>query len=383
MNSNKDRPVVAICVNSAWNVANFRGGLVRGLVAAGYRVVVLAPDDHPREALAALGCELHPIAMDRGSVSPVHDLALLARLRRALAALRPAVVLGYTIKANVYAGLAAQSLGIPVINNIAGLGTMFLRGRGAALVARALYRIALARSRVVFFQNPDDQRLFLDTRLVRPRQARLLPGSGVDLDRFAVTPLPADEGAGPVSFVLIARLLRDKGVAEYVEAARQVRAKGHDARFVLVGGHDPGNAASIASALLAEATDSATIDYRGPVSDVRAAIAEADCVVLPSYREGLPRTLLEGAAMGRPLIATDVPGCRELVVEGANGFLCRAADVDSLATTMIAMIESGADARRAMAAASRRMAEQRFDERLVVEAYRCAIADVTAGGPAS
>ncbi|RHW16707.1 glycosyltransferase family 1 protein [Sphingomonas gilva] len=371
------QPVVAICINSAWNVANFRAGVVRALVAAGYRVVAMAPPDHPAAALREIGCELVPVPMERGSLSPIHDIRLLVKFRRVLKALRPVAVLGYTIKPNVYGGLAAQSLGIPVINNIAGLGTMFLRGRMAAAVAGTLYKLALARSHTIFFQNPDDLEMFVARRLVSPTKAALLPGSGIDLDRFRVAPLPAQDGAAPV-FLLVARLLRDKGVVEFADAARMLRQSGVQARFVVVGDHDPENAASIPLEMLRAWMAEGVVEYRGPVADVREAIAEADIVVLPSYREGLPRTLLEGAAMGRPLVATDVPGCREVVDDGVNGFLCRARDAIALRDALMEMLSAGAGGRSRMASASRERVERLFDERFVVEAYMRAVAKASA-----
>ena len=373
MSSVGPRRTIVICVNSAWNVVNFRRGLVRDLVSNGFRVVVLAPLDQSRAAFEQLGCEVTHIDLDRESLSPLHDLKVLFRIRRELKRLRPIVMLGFTIKPNIYGSLAAQSLGIPVVNNIAGLGTMFLRGRLAAALARLFYRLALRKSYVVFFQNPDDRNLFVQSRIVLPEQARLLPGSGIDLSQFTPGVLPGTEDTRPVMFLLIARLLRDKGVVEYITAARTLNRSNANARFVLVGGHDLLNSASISTALLNNAIEEAAIEYVGQIEDVRTEIAKADCIVLPSYREGLPRTLLEGAAMGRPLIATDVPGCREVVHEGATGLLCLPRDSGSLATALRRMVEAGASERQRMGANARRMVENHFDERFVAAAYHEAI----------
>ena len=367
------RRTVAVCVNSAWNVLNFRRGLVRDLVSNGFRVVVLAPLDQSREPFEQLGCEVTHIDLDRGSLSPLHDLRVLLQIRRELKRLRPIVMLGFTIKPNVYGSLAARSLGIPVINNVAGLGTMFLRGRLAAALARLFYWSAFRKSYVVFFQNPDDHDMFIRRGIVRSEQARLLPGSGIDLARFMPDALPGADERQPVVFLMIARLLRDKGVAEYIGAARHLRKSNANARFVLVGGHDLKNSAAISTAVLNNAISEAAIEYVGQIADVRKEIAKADCIVLPSYREGLPRTLLEGAAMGRPLVATDVPGCREVVRDETTGILCRPRDPKSLATALKRMIDAGALERQRMGSNARRMVENQFDERFVASAYREAL----------
>lgn len=221
------------------------------------------------------------------------------------------------------------------------------------------------RCPVVFFQNPDDLELFVGDRIVRRPQARLVPGSGIDLERFAPVPLPS----GPPRFLLIARLLRDKGVCEYVEAARVLRAEHPDAEFQLLGPIDTDNRSAIRRDELDRWIAHGTIDYLGSAEDVRPHIAAASAIVLPSYREGLPRSLLEGAAMARPLIATDVPGCRELVEPGVNGLLCDVRSADSLAGAMRALIETSFEERAKMGLASRKLVEERFSEQRVVEAY--------------
>ena len=237
-----------------------------------------------------------------------------------------------------------------------------------------LYRVGLSRAAVVFFQNPDDRALFIERQMVRPDQARLLPGSGVDLDRFAPSPQPS----GPVTFLLIARLLGDKGVREFAAAAKSLRAELPDARFELLGPIDEGNRTAIARAELDGWIAQGLVDYLGETDDVRPYVSAASAVVLPSYREGLPRTLLEAAAMARPLIATDVPGCREVVEDGVNGFLCRVRDSASLAKAMKKFVESSSAKRLAMGEAGRRKVQDKFSETVVIRAYLDAL-DTLAG----
>ena len=350
---------VVISANSIWNIANFRAGLVSGLAANGYRVVVAAPG-------ASGGPDQVDIAIDRSGLNPLRDALLMLAYRRLLGQVRPAAYLGFTIKPNIYGSIAARLTGIPSIPNVSGLGTAFLRGGGLAWFVGGLYRIAFRRCPVVFFQNPDDRDLFLARRIVAPNQAKLVPGSGIDLDRFA--PVAGSEGAHP-TFLLVARLLGDKGVREYAAAARLLKARMPEVRCQLLGPLDPGNRTAISQAELEGWIAEDVIDYLGELDDVRPAVARATVIVLPSYREGLPRTLLEGAAMGKPLIATDVPGCRQIVKEGVNGTLCAARDADSLASAMTRMAALDPERLGEMGRASRSIVQEQYSEALVIAAY--------------
>lgn len=361
---------VLISANSAWNIANFRAGLIRSLQAAGHIVVAAAPADGETERLKALGCCFIPLPMDNQGTSPARDMALLARYRRLLKAERPEVFLSYTIKPNIYGTLAARSLGIPSINNVSGLGTAFIRDGWLTTVVKRLYGAALAGSSTVFFQNTEDRDLFLANGLVQTAQAEVLPGSGIDLTQFAATPMPDGED---VIFLMIARLLWDKGVGEYVEAARLLKARVPAAQCRILGFLDVPNRTAVARADVERWVEEGIITYQGATDDVRPFIEAAHCVVLPSYREGTPRTLLEAAAMARPLIATDVPGCREPVREGVNGHLCTVRDGADLADKMAAFCAAPPAARAAMGRASRALAEEHYAEEIVVEAYRQAI----------
>jgi glycosyltransferase involved in cell wall biosynthesis len=307
--------------------------------------------------------------MDARGTSPVRDAMLFFRYIAALRRIRPAVYLGYTAKPNIYGSLAAHALGIPVINNIAGLGVAFLKRDWLNVTIRSLYRVALARSRHIFFQNPDDLALFAGARLVDLERTSLLPGSGVDLSRFQ--PVLAAPGEGrELNFLLLARLLWAKGVRDYVEAARLVRAKHGQVRFRIAGPIEPGRKESVQAADLEGWQREELTEYLGPLKDVRPALAEADCVVLPSYYpEGTPRSLLEAAAMAKPLISCDVPGCREIVRESVNGLFCEPRTPHSLAAAMERIITMPDEQRAEMGMASRREVERRFDERFVIRRY--------------
>lgn len=365
---------IVICLNTAWNLINFRAGLIRALVSAGHEVVAVAPDDRYAGGLQALGCRFVPFHMENGGTNPFKDVLLLWRFVRLLARERPDVYLGYTVKPNVYGSLAAHMLGIPVVNNIAGLGAVFISGGWVVWVVRSLYRTALKRSAKVFFQNRDDQQLFINGGLVRPGVTDLLPGSGIDLIHFApISKSPLNRGDSKFRFVLIARMLRDKGVMEYVEAAKVVRNKYPQAECCLLGPLDVQNPAAISRAEMDAWVASGAVNYLGVTDDVRIEIADADCVVLPSYREGTPRTLLEAGAMARPIITTDVVGCREVVNDGVNGYLCNVRDAADLAQRMEQMLSLSPGQRAAMGLRGRRKIESEFDERIVIEKYLATI----------
>lgn len=361
-----------ISINASWNIVNFRRGLIAGLQSEGFRVVALAPPDEYSDRFAALGVDYHPIEMDKQGVSPRRDLMLLARYYLALRGIRPDIFLGYTAKPNIYGSLAAHLLGIPVINNVSGLGTAFIKQGLLTRIVSNLYRIAFSRSATVFFQNDDDRALFIRERIVPARKAALLPGSGINTRDFAPRERASDKG-GAITFLLIARLLWDKGVGEYVGAARKVRQQHPEARFQLLGFLDVPNRTAVGRADVEGWVAEGLIDYLGHADDVRPAIANADVVVLPSYREGLPRTLLEGAAMAKPLIASDVPGCRHVVENGRNGLLCTVRNSEALAEAMFDMLRLSPEERAAMGEAGRKRIETEFDERIPVGLYMRAI----------
>lgn len=362
---------VVISINASWNIINFRRGLIAALQLKGFRVVALAPPDEYSGRFRDLGVDHYPIEIDKQGVSPRRDLMLLGRYYHALRRIRPDLFLGYTAKPNIYGSLAAHALGIPVINNVSGLGTAFIKRGFLTHLVSGLYKLAFARSATVFFQNEDDQAMFVRERIVHPQKAALLPGSGINTRDFT-----AQTGGSPpetFTFLLIARLLWDKGIREFVEAARLVRQQEPRARFELLGFVDVPNRTAVSRGDVNAWVEEGVVDYLGHLDDVRPAIAAADCVVLPSYREGLPRVLLEGAAMAKPLIATDVPGCRHVVEHGHNGLLCTVRDAASLAEAMLEMLRLSQDELTSMGAAGRARIEAEFDERIPVERYMAAI----------
>jgi glycosyltransferase involved in cell wall biosynthesis len=372
------QPAVLLSVNTAWNAWNFRAGLLDAIMSNGYRAVVAAPADRYAERLVGAGCEFVDLPMDSNGTHPGRDLRLLLRYLALLRSQAPAAYLGYTIKPNVYGSIAAQMLGIPVINNIAGLGAAFIDNSMVTRVARLLYRTALRRSSRVFFQNPHDHKLFVEAGLASAGVTDLLPGSGIAPGRYDAAPAPARGDGAPFCFLLVGRMLVNKGVVEFAEAARIVRQRFPDARFQLLGPVNEANPNRVPPQDIAAWQAEGLVEYLGAADDVRPHVAAADCVVLPSYREGVPRTLLEAAAMARPIVATRVPGCIDVVEDGVNGLLCEARNAPDLARAMLDMASLPLARRQRMGAAGRLKVVEEFDEALVIRKYLDAIAEVTA-----
>lgn len=357
---------IAIVLNTSWNIYNFRLNLVRSLQQEGHEVHAVAPEDEYTPALIQEGLIYHPVKMDSRGANPIKDLALIFELRRIYRRIRPDVILHFTIKPNIYGTLAAASLKIPVINNVCGLGTVFLKKGLISKVAILLYRLSFRFASKVFFQNTDDLKLFLDNRLIKEDQADLVPGSGIDLKHFKLAPRKKGK---PFTFLLISRLITDKGILEYIQAVEQLRKEGIPARFQLLGAMDPKHKRGIPTEMIHRWIDSGTIEYLGTTRDVRFFIEQADCVVLPSYREGTPRTLLEAASMGRPIIATNVPGCKQVVEHGINGLLCEMKNAEDLANKMRQMAALPENVLKEFSVNARKKVEQEFDESLVISKY--------------
>ena len=350
------------------SLINFRGPFIAALLAAGHEVVAAAPgmDEGTAGRLRALGAEPVTLHLSNASLNPLSLLRSLRELRRLLRRHRPDAIVSYTIKPVIVGALAAHSAGVAnIVSLITGVGFAFTEEPGrnpkrklVRRIATGLYRAALKRSRLVLFQNPDDLALFRDLRLLpRDSNVQIVDGSGIDVEHFAPAPLPAEP-----SFLMIARLLGDKGIHEYAEAAVRLCKEHPDVEIGLVGYLDP-SPDSLSQAQLDDLI-ARGIRFYGKLDDVRPAIAAASVYVLPSYREGTPRSVLEAMAMGRPVITTDAPGCRETVVDGLNGFLVRPRDADALHAAMKRFIEEPGLIPQ-MGAQSRAIAERRYDARKV------------------
>jgi glycosyltransferase involved in cell wall biosynthesis len=365
---------VAIVINTSWNIYNFRMSLVKALQNEGMEVYAIAPEDKYSHLLTESGCHYVPVAMQSSGANPLHEAGVFYDLYKAYKQVQPDVILHYTIKPNLYGTVAAHLLGIPCINNVSGLGTAFLSNSMVAKVARRLYRVAFRYPDKVFFQNEDDRNLFLKFGIVAPEITEVIPGSGIDTVRFSPNGQHINK---EFTFLMISRLLYDKGLLEYADAIRLLKQKGIKAKFQLLGAPDPGHRRGIPLAMLNEWIENKLVDYLGTTDDVLPLIHKADCVVLPSYREGTPRTLLEAASAAKPIVATNVAGCNNVVTDGYNGFLCRHHDAEDLADKMLRMYELNDEQRRTMAQNSRRTAVDRFDEKIVIRRYLNAVREIS------
>lgn len=358
---------VFLTSNTSWYLYNFRKSTIRALQDQGYKVVCLSPqDDFSQRLVDELGAEHVALPMVGKSTGLVQELRSLLFIWQTFRHYRPVFVFNFTIKLNLYGGLACTVLRVPFANNISGLGTAFIHDSWLFRRVRQVYGWVNRRARHLFFQNEEDLAVFRDAGLLGNTPMTLLPGSGVDLQRFTFQPLPEAE---PITFVMIARLLGDKGVREYAGACRLLKEKGVAARCLLVGPLGVSNHSAVSEAEVAGWQEEGGLDYRGATDDVRPVIAKSHVLVLPSYREGMPRTVLEAAAMGRPAIVTDVPGCRQAIEAGKTGWLCEVRSEASLAEQMLAFIAMGEGGRQQAGVAARARMEASFSEARVVQAY--------------
>ena len=354
------------------SILKFRGALIKALQDKGFEIHIAAPEfnDYPVEHdnLESLGYIVHDIPMQRTGINPLNDAKTLSALYLLMKKIKPDYMIGYTIKPVIYGSLAAKLARVPHrFALITGLGYAF-QGAGyrdykksnLQKVMHRLYSVALASTHKVFFQNPDDEALFRALAILKPTAAtKVVNGSGVDVSEYNVVPFPIINNKSALRFLLIARLLGDKGVKEYAQAARLVKAKYPQAQFDLVGWIDD-NPDAIEQQELDSWINEELFNFWGKLDDVKPAIAASSIYVLPSYREGTPRTVLEAMAMGRPIITTDAPGCRETVIDGYNGYLVPVKAVEELAAAMERFIVNP-ELIIEMGKASRQLVEEKFD----------------------
>lgn len=358
-----------ILYNTSWYVYLLRRNLIASLQNAGFAVTVVAPTDSYTERVRRLGVDFVPISMSATGRSPLQELESLTHVYAALRAIKPDVVLSFTVKCNLYAGLCRSHLNFRYIPNISGTGDLFDGTSLLDILARRLYKTALRPAHKIFFQNGDDQRSFLKQGLVRCEQSELIPGSGVDLSYFRPSSRPIRSWR---AFLIFGRILPKKGFGAFLDAASELKERyGESAQFWILGSPDPerSDSRSLFERIL-RAHALGIIRYINRTDDVLPHIQDADAIVLPStYNEGIPRSLLEALACGKPIITTDWKGCRETVENGANGLLIAPHNTQSLTRALQQLIECSEETLTEYGARSRAIAEQRFDERLVLDAY--------------
>lgn len=359
--------MILIVVNNAWYAYNFRLNLARSFKNNGYIVCFAAPYDDKYTKLIQKEFECYNISMDAKGINPINDLKTMITLYQLYKKIEPQIVLNFTIKPNIYSSLVCGILKIKCISNITGLGTIFIKESFVTKLAKLMYKRALSYNEKVFFQNNDDKDLFLTNQLIQKSKIDLVPGSGVDLNKFS--PVVKETKNKKLIFLMVARLLKDKGVVELVEAIKLLKQKYDNFEVHLLGALGVANHTAITKEELESWIELDLVKYLGITDSVQDVLLKADCVVLPSYREGTPRSLLEAAAMAKPIITTNTVGCKEVVENNINGYLCKVKDSNDLALKMEKMLSLSKTQLEKMGLAGRNKIINEFDEKFVINKY--------------
>ncbi len=357
--------------NIAWSIYNFRLKLLKSLQQDGHEIYTVAFDDDYSEKLINEGFHFEAINLNNNATNPLEDLKTIYTYYTIYKKINPDVICHNAIKPNIYGTIAAGLLGIPVVNNISGLGTLFIKKSFSTTIAKWLYKFSQRKATVIFFQNNDDFNLFVENKLIQKTKARVIPGSGVDTNRFV--PIENKKNRSEFKFLFIGRLLYDKGIREYIEAVRLLKKQHNNVTFNVLGPLYENNATAISRATLDEWIANKEIIYLGQTDAVEEVLKEMDCVVLPSYREGLSKVLIEASSMGLPIVTTDVPGCRDVVIDQETGYLCKVKDSVDLAKKMKQLLEMSEFDRENMGKRARKRAVEIFDEKIIITHYKEAI----------
>jgi glycosyltransferase involved in cell wall biosynthesis len=358
---------IAIISNVSWNLYNFRLSLMKAMRSEGYEVIAIAPYDQYSQKIIDAGFEFHHVKLNSQGINPFEDMQTTMNFYKLFKEISPDFICQYTIKPNIYGSLVARMLNIKMINNIAGLGTLFIKQGPVTSIAKLLYKASQSKADRVFFQNRDDFELFTNEGLVNKTRCDILPGSGVDTTRFR----PQEkEKSDVIRFLHISRMIWEKGIGEYVEAARVIKKNYPNVEFCLLGFLDVENPGAISREQMSEWVEEGVINYLGVSDNVDEVITTADCVVLPSYyREGTPKTLLESASSAKPIITTDNVGCRDVVDHGVNGYLCEPRSATDLIEKIEMFLNLTQEERIEMGRKSREKMKSEFDEKIVIDKY--------------
>lgn len=368
--------IIVITSNTSWYIYNFRKNTIKSLIDCGHAVYAIAPRDNYSARLEQLGCIFVHISIDQGGTNPLKDIFTFFCFFKFYLKIKPNVILNFTPKNNIYSTLAASFFKISCINNVSGLGFLFINDSFSSKIVRLLYKISQPLAHTIFFQNEDDRNLFLQHKLAPECITDRIPGSGVDLSRFQYSPVTDN---AVIKFILVGRMLYDKGVREYVAAAKIILAKYSHVKFYLLGFLDVKNPSAVSRDDLDKWVAEGVVEYLGVSDAVEDVMIKSDCIVLPSYREGTPKSLLEACALGRPIITTDTIGCKDVVSDRVSGFLCQPRDYVDLANKMEQFILMPYQKRLVMGYEGRLKIERDFDEQIVINKYLDAIAVASRG----
>lgn len=359
---------ILIVSNVTAGLVSFRSELIETLCQK-YEVIILATDNGRREKLETLGAKVISVKMERHGTNPLKEMKLVSYYKKQMKEIRPRIVLTYTIKPNIYAGMAAASLGIPYVANITGLGPAVENGGLIQKITIPLYRYGLRKAQKVFFQNTSNRDFMIRHKIVKEGQNDLIPGSGVNLEKYEIQPYPQGD---TIDFVFISRVVREKGIDQYLDAAKEIRVSHPEARF-----HICGNCEDAYADILKKLNDDGAIIYHGRIDDIAGMHRQCSCTVHPSfYPEGMSNVLLESCACGRPIITTDRPGCREVVDDGVNGYVVKQRDSQDLIEKIEKFLALNWEEKKAMGLAGRVKVEREFDRQIVIDHYMDEIARV-------
>jgi glycosyltransferase involved in cell wall biosynthesis len=368
---------VFISANSAWYLYNFRLNTIRALQEAGARILVAAPADAYAGKLQSLGCEFSPLRVAQGRISPLADLLLFLSYLKLYRRYRPAICLHFTIKANVFGTLAAHLAGTQAINNVSGLGPLYNRRGLAAWLGDSLNRLAIRLSKHTYFQNRADRDALLIREPDLAAKTSLIPGSGVDLNRFRPAKRAPNSEATTI-FLFAARMLRDKGALAYLQLAESLLNHAQACRFLVAGEAPAGHPDAVTDTELRPFRALPNVSFLGHRDDMESVLQQVDCVILPTrYNEGIPKILIEAAACGLPIICSNQPGCREIVENGVNGILCGTGSAEELREATLRFLSMSEIQRTEMGLCNRKKAQDNFAEELTIRPYVNWLKDVT------
>ncbi|NRA47762.1 MAG: glycosyltransferase family 4 protein [Phaeodactylibacter sp.] len=358
---------IAILSNTSWSIYNFRRGLVRKLSDEGYKILIICPPDQYTEKLKPEPCLFVPVQLSRHKINPFLDLKYAFQIFQILKRYQPDFLISYTIKPNIYAQLAARLLKIPRLGVVTGLGYLFIGMTWKTQIVKRLYRFSFKGANRVWFLNKEDEALFLNNRIVTEQQTGYLPSEGVDITYFRPENNKSEHG---VSIIYAGRLIREKGVPEFVQAARILKAEFPEVTFQIAGFIEKEAPGAIQLADIKAWQKENIIQYKGAKADIRPILSNSDCVVLPTYyREGVPRILLEAASMGKIIVGTNTPGCKDIITEGHNGFLCEPKHSEHLAETIRKILKLTPEERTELGEHGRAIVEAEFREEFIIQKY--------------
>ena len=359
---------ILITSNSVFSIVNYRLDLILTIQKLGHEVYLLAPDIEKENFLKEKGFILYNLPLWRTSVNILKENITFFAMFKKIFSIKPDLILSFTIKNNLYGSIISMYLRIPFIPNITGLGNLFYEPNVLAYIIKKILGISFKNCPVVFCQNPDDGNYY-KKGIVNPNRVTVLPGSGIDLTKFLPVIKPIDKKK--LTFIMISRLLINKGIYEYVYAAKEIKKIFPNYKFYLLGPKDTLGKSSLTDNQLESITRDGIVEYLGETKNVRDFISMADCIVLPSYyREGTPRVLIEAASMGKPIITTNVPGCKEVVQHNQNGFLCKPRNKDNLKKIIMTFAELDLEKIKNMGSESRLLAEKKYDQNIIIDIYK-------------